>query len=107
MIVFDVIFIMNGVNYLIDVIFIYFFVIFGNGWENVMEGKIYLSKSDMIIGNDVWIGYKVIIMFGVNVGDGVIIVIGVVVIKDVVFYSIVGGNLVKELKKCFFDEEIS
>ncbi len=107
MIASDVTFIMNGANHLTDAISTYPFAIFGNGWENAMEGKTYPSKSDTIIGNDVWIGHKVTIMPGVNVGDGAIIATGAVVTKDVAPYSIVGGNPAKELKKRFPDEEIS
>lgn len=48
----------------------------------------------MIIGNDVWIGMDMVIMFGINIGDGVIVVVKLVIIKDVEFYMIVGGNFV-------------
>jgi len=44
------------------------------------------------IGNDVWIGTRVILLPGVNVGDGAIIGAGAVVTKDVEPYAIVGGN---------------
>ena len=44
-----------------------------------------------IIGNDVWIGSRSIIMQGVNVADGSIIGAGAVVTKDVPPYAIVGG----------------
>lgn len=107
MIASDVTFIMNGANHLTDAISTYPFAIFGNGWENAMEGKTYPSKGDTVIGNDVWIGHKVTIMPGVNIGDGAIIATGAVVTKDVAPYSIVGGNPAKELKKRFPDEEIS
>lgn len=107
MIASDVTFIMNGANHLTDAISTYPFAIFGNGWENAMEGKTYPSKGDTIIGNDVWIGHKVTIMPGVNIGDGAIIATGAVVTKDVAPYSIVGGNPAKELKKRFPEEEIN
>lgn len=107
MIASDVTFIMNGANHLTDAISTYPFAIFGNGWENAMEGKTYPSKGDTIVGNDVWIGHKVTIMPGVNIGDGAIIATGAVVTKDVAPYSIVGGNPAKELKRRFSDKEIS
>lgn len=44
-----------------------------------------------IIGNDVWIGHRAIIMAGVNVGDGAVIGAGAVVTKNVPPYAIVGG----------------
>ena len=47
--------------------------------------------AEVVIGNDVWIGMRVIIMPGVKVGDGVIIGAGAVVTKDVPDFAIVGG----------------
>jgi acetyltransferase-like isoleucine patch superfamily enzyme len=57
-----------------------------------------LSKGSVIIGNDVWIGKKTMIMSGVNIGDGAVIAAGTVVTKDVPPYSIVGGNPSKLIK---------
>ena len=51
----------------------------------------------MIIGNDVWIGARVIILPGVNVGTGAIIGAGSVVTKDVLPNSIVAGNPAKSI----------
>ncbi len=49
--------------------------------------------SDPIrIGNDVWIGTRVIVLPGIRVGDGAILAAGSVVTKDVAPYDIVGGN---------------
>lgn len=101
MIASDVKFIMNGANHLTDAISTYPFAIFGNGWEKAMEGKTYPNKGDLIIGNDVWIGYNATIMAGVTVGDGAIIATNATVVKDVPAYTIVGGNPAKEIKKRF------
>ena len=106
MIASDVTFIMNGANHLTDAVSTYPFAIFGNGWENAMEGKTYPTKGDTNIGNDVWIGYKAMIMAGVTIGDGAIIAARSVVTKDVAPYSIVGGNPAKEIKKRFSKEQI-
>jgi virginiamycin A acetyltransferase len=106
MIASDVTFIMNGANHLHESVSSYPFAIFGNGWENAMEGKSYPTKGNTIIGNDVWIGYDATIMPGVNIGDGAIIATKAVVTKDVAPYSIVGGNPAKEIKKRFSQEEI-
>ena len=107
MIASDVKFIMNGANHLTDAITTYPFAIFGNGWENAMEGKIYPNKGNVVVGNDVWIGYNATIMAGVNIGDGVIIGTNSVVTKDVEPYSIVGGNPAKLIKKRFSEVEIN
>ena len=52
----------------------------------------------IVIGNDVWIGARAIILPGVHVGDGAVIGAGSVVTKDVAPYSIVAGNPAKLLR---------
>lgn len=106
MIASGVTFIMNGANHLTDAISTFPFAIFGNGWENAMEGKTYPSKGDTIIGNDVWIGYNATIMAGVSIGDGAIIASNATVTKDVAPYTIVGGNPAKAIRKRFSEQEI-
>jgi virginiamycin A acetyltransferase len=64
------------------------------------------SKGPILIGNDVWIGMKVIILSGVSIGDGAIIAAGSVVTKDIPPYAIVGGNPAKVIKFRFTDEMI-
>jgi len=106
MIASDVTFIMNGANHLSDAISTYPFAIFGEDWASAMEGKAYPTKSDTVIGNDVWIGYGATIMPGVQIGDGAIIATKSVVTKNVAPYSIVGGNPAKEIRKRFPEEKI-
>ena len=57
-----------------------------------------VKKGPIIVGNDVWIGKKVIILSGVKIGDGAVIGAGAVVTKDVEPYSIVGGVPARHLK---------
>ena len=57
----------------------------------------YITKATTI-GNDVWIGQRVMIMPGVNIGNGVIIGAGAVVTKDVPDFAVVGGVPAKILK---------
>lgn len=49
------------------------------------------TGKNIIIGNDVWIGYGAVIMPGVQVGDGAVIGANSVVTKNVQPYEIVGG----------------
>ena len=107
MIASDVKFIMNGANHLTRSVSSYPFEIFGNGWENAMEGKAYPHKGDIVIGNDVWIGYNATLMAGVNIGDGAIIAANSTVVKDVPPYTIVGGNPAVEIRKRFSEGEIN
>ncbi|AAM05571.1 acyltransferase [Methanosarcina acetivorans] len=55
--------------------------------------------SPVIIGDDVWIGSRVIILPGVRIGTGSIIGAGAVVTRDVEPYSVVGGTPAKIIKK--------
>lgn len=64
------------------------------------------NKGDIVIGNDVWIGYDAVIMAGVTIGDGAIIGTRAVVTKDVEPYSIVGGVPAKEIRKRFAPDVI-
>lgn len=107
MIASGVTFIMNGANHLTNSITSYPFAIFGQGWELAMEGKAYPNKGDVVIGNDVWIGYNATILGGVKVGDGAIIAANSTVVKDVAPYTVVGGNPAKEIKKRFTEAEIN
>ena len=106
MIASDVKFIMNGANHLSNAISTYPFSIFGNGWENAMEGKAYPNKGNIEIGNDVWIGYNATIMAGVKIGDGAIIATNATVVSHVEPYTVVGGNPAREIKKRFSPEII-
>jgi len=65
------------------------------------------NKGDIVIGNDVWIGYDAVIMSGVKIGDGAVIGTRAVVTKNVSPYTIVGGVPAKAIKKRFSDEVIS
>ena len=61
------------------------------------------NKGDIVIGNDVWIGYEAVILSGVTIGDGAIIGARAVVTKDVPPYTIVGGVPAKPIRKRFDD----
>lgn len=62
--------------------------------------------ATVLIGNDVWIGARALIMGGVKIGDGAIIAAGAVVTKDVPPYAIVGGVPAKILKWRFSGSDI-
>lgn len=69
----------------------------------------YLFKGKnlkIVIENDVWIGYGVIIVSGVRIGHGAIVAAGSVVLKDVEPYTIVAGNPAKEVSRRFTAEQI-
>lgn len=65
-----------------------------------------VTKGDVVIGNDVWIGMKSTILSGVTIGDGAVIAAGSIVTKNVGCYEIWGGNPARLLKKRFNDDHI-
>lgn len=64
------------------------------------------SKGDIVVDDDVWIGYRATILSGVHIGQGAVIGAGAVVTKDVPPYAIVGGVPARVIKYRFNDELI-
>lgn len=101
-------FIFNCANHTLKSLSTYTFPLFFEEWE-LPKSEIASSwdnKGDIVIGNDVWIGYDAVIMAGVTIGDGAIIGTRAVVTKDVAPYSIVGGIPAKEIRKRFAPDVI-
>ncbi len=94
-----------GGNHRPDFITTYPFAALPTDWPGA-KGKTPISKGDIVIGNDVWIGQGAKILSGVTVGDGAVIGAYAIVAKDVAPYAIVVGNPAKEIKKRFDDETI-
>ena len=63
------------------------------------------SKGDIIVGDDVWIGYGATILSGVHIGQGAVIAAGAVVTGNVPPYAVVGG-VPAGILKYRFDEEM-
>ncbi len=63
-------------------------------------------RGDIVIGNDVWIGYEAVVLSGVTIGDGAIVAARSVVTKDVPPYTIVGGVPARPIRKRFGQETI-
>ena len=102
-------FIFTSANHKLGSLSTYPFPLFFEEWDldksNVTDA--WDNKGDIVIGNDVWIGYEAVIMQGVTIGDGAVIGTRAVVTKDVPPYSIVGGVPAKPIRKRFSDEMIS
>lgn len=96
-------FLMNGANHVISGLSTFPFPILGGGWERHMEAD-WPYKGDTVIGNDVWLGYRAVIMPGVKIGDGAIVSAMSVVTKDVPPYTIVGGNPAQVIRPRFDPE---
>ena len=65
-----------------------------------------ISKGDIQIDDDVWLGYGATILSGVHIGQGAVVAAGAVVTKDVPPYAIVGGVPAKIIKYRFEPELI-
>ena len=94
-------FLFNCANHTLKSLSTYTFSLFYEDWEleksNVASA--WDNKGDIVIGNDVWIGFEAVILAGVKIGDGAIIGARAVVTKDVPPYSIVGGIPAKVIRK--------
>lgn len=101
-------FIFNSANHALGSLSTYPFPLFFDEWEldkaNVKDSLD--NKGDIVIGNDVWIGYEAVVLSGVTIGDGAIIGTRAVVTKDVPPYTIVDGVPSKPIRKRFFDDVI-
>ena len=101
-------FLFNCANHTLKSLSTYTLPLFYEEWEleksNITTA--WDNKGNIVIGNDVWIGYEAVIMAGVHIGDGAIIAARAVVTKDVPPYTIVGGTPAKEIRKRFDAEVI-
>ena len=101
-------FLFNSGNHKMSSLSTYTFPLFFEEWdlekENVAQA--WDQKGDIIIDNDVWIGYEAVILSGVTIGDGAVIGCRAVVTKDIPPYTIVGGVPAKPIRKRFDEETI-
>ena len=102
-------FLFNSANHALRSLSNYTFPLFFEEWglnkKNVASA--WDNKGDIIIGNDVWIGYEAVIMAGVHIGDGAVIAARAVVTKDVPPYTIVGGTPARKIRMRFEEETIA
>lgn len=95
-------FIFNGANHTLNSFSTYPFPIFPEEWDNSLKAnEAWDNKGDIVIGNDVLIGFEAVIMSGVHIGDGAIIGTRAVVTRDVPPYAIVGGVPAKMIRPRF------
>lgn len=100
-------FLMNSANHAMGSLSTYVFPIFYEEWDHGMVvTEAWDNRGDILIGNDVWIGYEAVILSGVTIGDGAIVAARSVVTKDVPPYTIVGGVPAKPIRRRFDRETI-
>lgn len=102
-------FLFNCANHSLRSLSTYTFPLFYDEWEldKADVASAWDNKGDIVIGNDVWIGFEAVIMAGVHIGNGAIIGARAVVTKDVAPYTIVGGVPARAIRKRFDDVTIS
>ena len=102
-------FLFNSANHTLSSLSTYPFPLFFEEWglEKGNVGASWDNKGDIVIGNDVWIGYEAVVMAGVTIGDGAIIGARAVVTKDVPPYTVAGGIPAKPIKKRYPEETIA
>ncbi len=101
-------FLMSGANHPLDIFSGYPFDVFGGAWSADFEitSLLPLSRGDLRVGNDVWIGTRATILPGVAIGNGAVIAAGAVVTDDVPAYAIVAGNPGRIIRRRFDPETI-
>lgn len=65
-----------------------------------------VSRGNVIIGNDVWLGNGCTILSGVTIGDGAVIAANATVTRDVPPYAVAAGNPAKVVKFRFSEGDI-
>ena len=102
-------FLFTSANHTMKSLSTYPFPLFFEEWglDKKDVTKSWDNKGDIIIGNDVWIGYEAVILSGVTIGDGAIIGTRALDTKDVPPYTIVGGMPAKIIRKRFEEETIN
>ena len=102
-------FIFTSANHALGSRSTYPFPIFYDEWalDAVNVTDAWDNKGDIVVGNDVWIGYEAVILSGVTIGDGAIIGARAVVTKDVPPYTIVAGVPARPIRKRFDEETIA
>ena len=97
-------FLFNSANHTLGSLSTYPFPIFwGEEWgiDKSEVASAWDNRGDIVVGNDVWIGYEAVVMAGVTIGDGAIVASRAVVTRDVPPYAIVGGVPAKVIKYRF------
>jgi acetyltransferase-like isoleucine patch superfamily enzyme/coenzyme F420-reducing hydrogenase beta subunit len=64
-----------------------------------IEESEYRTSKPVYIGDNVWLGYRSMVLKGVSIGDGAIIAAGSVVTKDVPPHCIAAGNPAKVIRQ--------
>ena len=102
-------FLFNSANHALGSLSTYPFPLFFEEWgldaRDVADA--WDNRGDIVVGNDVWIGYEAVLLAGVTIGDGAIIGARALVTRDVPPYTIVGGVPARPIRPRFSQETVS
>ena len=96
-------FLFNSANHALGSLSTYTFPIFYEEWglDRRSVADAWDNKGDIVVGNDVWIGYEAVILSGVTIGDGAVIGARAEETKDVPPYTIMGGVPARPIRRRF------
>ena len=102
-------FLFNSANHALGALSTYPFPLIYEAWglDKQDVASAWDNKGDIVVGNDVWIGYEAVILAGVTIGDGAVIAARAVVTRDVAPYTIVGGVPAKPIRRRFDEATVS
>jgi len=101
-------FIMNGANHRLDGISTFPFPIFGGAWAAQMPLLADTpARGDTVVGHDVWLGWRSVVLPGVTIGNGAIVAACAVVTQDVPPYAVVAGNPARVVKRRFSPDDVA
>ena len=104
-------FLFNAANHALGSLSTYPFPIFFEEWGLPTDAdtiaRAWDNHGDIVVGNDVWLGYEAVVLAGVTIGDGAVIATRAVVTKDVPPYTIVGGVPARPIRTRFDADTIA
>jgi acetyltransferase-like isoleucine patch superfamily enzyme len=100
--------ILLGGNHRLDFVTTYPFGAMTGIWPEAAGNTDFsVSKGDVTIGHDVWLGSGCFILSGVTIGHGAVVAARAVVTKDVPAYAVVGGNPARVMRYRFDETTIA
>jgi virginiamycin A acetyltransferase len=103
----DVRFLMGAAGHDTAALSTYPFPMFGGDWLTDMAAFAGRPlRGDVVVGNDVWLGYRATVLPGVRIGDGAVVAAGAMVGSDVPPYGVVAGNPARLVRHRFGPEDV-
>ena len=101
-------FVMAGANHAMLGPSTFPFGIFGGTWADTTMDLVMSapSRGDTVVGHDVWLGYRTVVMPGVTIGHGAVVAAGSVVVGDIPPYAIAGGNPARVIRMRYDEDDV-